>query len=63
MAVIMAGFVDFEITWRTDVYNSAPQESSAAKFGTMGINFRARKPRDEEEWYAALNALSCAVPG
>jgi hypothetical protein len=28
---------------RVDVYADAPQASSAAKFGTMGINFRARK--------------------
>ena len=39
-----AGFEDFEITWREDVFSGAPQESSAANFGTKGINFRARKP-------------------
>jgi hypothetical protein len=39
-----AGFVDFEITWRAPVFEGAPQESSAWKFGTVGINFRARKP-------------------
>jgi len=39
-----AGFRDFEVTWRAAVYDGAPQSSSAAKFGTMGINFRARKP-------------------
>jgi hypothetical protein len=39
-----AGFADFEITWRADVFAGAPQQSSAAKFGTIGINFRARKP-------------------
>ncbi len=39
-----AGFVDFKITWRADVFSGAPQESSAAAFGTLGINFRARKP-------------------
>lgn len=39
-----AGFVDFEITWRAPVFDGAPQESSAWKFGTVGINFRARKP-------------------
>jgi hypothetical protein len=38
------GFVDFEITWKADVFSGAPQESSAASFGTKGINFRARKP-------------------
>lgn len=38
-----AGFGDFEITWQAEVFDGAPQESSAAKFGTVGINFRARK--------------------
>ncbi len=58
-AVVSAGFVDFEITWRADVFSGAPQSSSAAKFGTLGINFRARKPRDEAEWMEALEMLSC----
>jgi len=58
----MAGFVDFEITWRADVFSGAPQSSSAANFGTQGINFRARKPRDDEEWAAALAVLSCETP-
>jgi TusA-related sulfurtransferase len=62
MAVVMAGFVDFEITWRADVFSGAPQSSSAANFGTLGINFRARKPRDEAEWAAALAALNCEIP-
>jgi len=39
-----AGFQEFEITWRGDVFSGAPQQSSAAAFGTLGINFRARKP-------------------
>ena len=56
-----SGFVDFEITWRADVFSGAPQSSSAAKFGTVGINFRARKPEHEAEWEAALAALSCEV--
>lgn len=38
-----AGFEDFEITWRKDVFGGAAQEGSAANFGTLGINFRARK--------------------
>ncbi len=38
-----AGFVDFEITWRAEVFAGAPQASSAANFGTKGVNFRARK--------------------
>jgi len=41
-----AGFVDFEITWRADVFSGAPQQSSAAAFDTVGINFRARKLRE-----------------
>ena len=56
-----AGFVGFEITWRADVFSGAPQSSSAAQFGTVGINFRARKARDEEEWARDLAALNCAV--
>ena len=57
-----AGFIGFEITWRKDVFSGAPQAGSAGKFGTLGINFRARKAADEEEWNAALAALSCKVP-
>ena len=57
-----AGFIGFEITWRADVYSDAPQASSAASFGTLGITFRARKPRDAQE---ALDTSSggqtCAV--
>ncbi len=56
-----AGFVGFEITWRKDVFSGAPQAGSAANFGTLGINFRARKARSEEELGAALAALSCEV--
>lgn len=54
-----AGFVDFEITWKGDVFSGAPQHSSAASFGTRGINFRARKPVDQAEWNTALEALAC----
>jgi hypothetical protein len=43
------------------VYAGAPQASSAAQFGTLGINFRARKAATDEEWRAALAALNCAV--
>ena len=57
-----AGFVGFEITWRKDVFSDAPQAGSAEKFGTLGINFRARKAVNEEEWTAAMAALSCEVP-
>lgn len=59
MAVVTSGFVGFEITWRADVFSGAPQQSSAAAFGTLGINFRARKPVDPVEWEEALAALAC----
>jgi hypothetical protein len=58
---VAAGFVAFEITWRADVFRGAPQSSSAAAFGTLGINFRARKPVDEQEWETAWAALICEV--
>ena len=51
--------MDFEIAWRGDVYAGAPQSSSAAQFGTLGINFRARKARDENEWAKAVATLTC----
>ena len=44
--VAAVGFQNFELTWREDVFSGAPQQTSAAKFGTLGINFRARKPLD-----------------
>jgi hypothetical protein len=59
---VAAGFVGFEITWRKDVFGGAPQAGSAANYGTLGINFRARKAADEEELTAAMTALSCEVP-
>ena len=43
-----AGFEGFEVTWRKDVFRGAPQAGSAASFGTLGINFRARKAADRE---------------
>ena len=55
-----AGFVNFAITWRADVFSGAPQSSSAASFGTVGISFRARKAASEEEWASALAALNYA---
>jgi hypothetical protein len=58
---VAAGFVDFEITWRADVFSGAPQAGSAAKFGTVGINFRARKAATRGEWNAALSTLSCSI--
>jgi hypothetical protein len=59
---VAAGYVGFEITWSKDVFGGAPQAGSAEKFGTLGINFRARKAVNEEELTAALAALSCEVP-
>jgi hypothetical protein len=59
---VAAGFVNFEITRRADVFSGAPQAGSAANFGTLGINFRARKASSEEEWAAALAAMNCDVP-
>jgi hypothetical protein len=58
---VAAGFVDFEITWRADVFSGAPQSSSAASFGTLGINFRARKPENDWEWAEALANLTCRI--
>ena len=55
------GFVGFEIRWRGDVFSGAPQASSAAKFGTVGINFRARKPVNEAEWLEAVSAIVCST--
>ena len=60
--MIAAGFVNFELLTRVDVYAGAPQSSSAAKFGTLGITFRARKAVDEAEWAGALDALRCELP-
>jgi hypothetical protein len=59
---VAAGFVDFEITRRADVFSGAAQSSSAASFGTLGIDFRARKPANDAEWEKAWVALSCETP-
>lgn len=56
-----AGFTGFAITWRGEVYEGAVQASSAKQFGTMGVNFRARKAVDEDEWMVAINDLTCRV--
>jgi hypothetical protein len=58
---VAAGFVGFEITWRADVFSGAPQASSAAKFGTVGINLRARKARTEAEWLDEVSSTVCVV--
>ena len=56
-----AGFDGFVINWRGDVFSGAPQSSSAAAFGTLGITFGARKAANDQEWQAALAALNCDV--
>jgi len=58
--VVAAGFVDFEIMWRADVFSGAPQASSAAEFGTQGINFRARRGTDDE-WVREVEKLACSL--
>jgi hypothetical protein len=60
--VTAAGFVEFLIDSRTDVYVGAEQSSSAANFGALGITFRARKALEDAEWQQALSALNCDVP-
>ena len=54
--------MDVAIPWRADVFAGAPQSSSADKFGTLGINLRARIPASEAELDAALAALTCDAP-
>jgi hypothetical protein len=44
-----------------DVYGDAPQSSSAAKFGTLGVTFRSRKAKDDAEWQVALATLTCSA--
>jgi hypothetical protein len=62
MTVVMAGFVDFRITKRIDIFTGAPHEGSAVDYGALGITFGARRPRSTEEWHAALQALNCEIP-
>lgn len=38
-----AGFEGFRVTWRGDVFAGARQHSSAALFGTLGIDFIAQR--------------------
>jgi hypothetical protein len=58
---VASRFVGFEIVWRGDVFRGAPHASSAAKFGTLGINFRARKPHEEQEWLRVMSSLACST--
>jgi hypothetical protein len=41
--VTKAGFENFEITWRGDIYRDAPQASDALAYGAKGITYRATK--------------------
>jgi hypothetical protein len=59
---VAAGFIDFEITWSADVFAGAPQSSSAAAYGTLGINFFAKKPLNEQEHDAYLASQVCDLP-
>jgi hypothetical protein len=59
---VAAGFIDFEITWRAEVYADAPQASSAEDFGTVGITFFARKPVNEQEREAYFARQMCELP-
>lgn len=59
--VVAAGFVGFEIVSRVDVYADAPHSSSAAKFGTQGINLRATRALNDEEWARELATLTCST--
>jgi len=57
MSVTIAGFVGLEITWWSNIYEGAPQASSANYFGTVGINFYARKARNKKEWEDEMDRL------
>jgi hypothetical protein len=59
---VAAGFIDFAITWRAEVYADAPQESSAEDFGTLGITFFAHKPLNEQEREDYFARQVCDVP-
>ena len=39
-----AGFVDFEIVWRGDIFRDAALQSAAYDFGIIGITYQARMP-------------------
>ncbi len=44
-----------------DLTVSYPQASSAAAFGTLGVEFRAGKPAARREWDAGPAALLCGT--
>jgi hypothetical protein len=37
------GFDEIEVPWKADVFRGAPQDKNSATFGTLGVNFRARR--------------------
>ena len=41
--LVAAGFAGFEITVMQDVFSGAEHHSSALEFGTLGVNFRAKR--------------------
>ena len=43
-----AGFDEFEIVWRGDIFRDAALQSAAHDFGVMGITYRAQKARAAE---------------
>ena len=57
----LAQMLEYADEWPERVFSGAPQAGSAANFGTLGINFRARKAAGEEELTTALAALSCEM--
>ncbi len=48
MKMADAGFDEFEIVWRGDVFRDSALQSAAFDFGIMGIAYRARKSRGPE---------------
>lgn len=39
-----AGFEEVTVTWRAPVFEGAPAERKARKYGSEGVNIRGRKP-------------------
>lgn len=45
--MLAAGFEDFEITWRKNIFEGAARPRKEVElWGTRGVNFHARKPTD-----------------
>jgi hypothetical protein len=61
MSLVAVGFVGVEIPWQGNIFAGASGEESASDFGTLGIDVRARKARDDAEIEAARRALQCDV--